>query len=212
MAFAPVWLKETSLLTVAHKRETEWRKWEEGRMKRRDRGQERDRERCLDCKRRFGYHSLQDSNSCSFSYKRKRRDLWGRWRTVGGWWQGVSDNHVCNITSLWQCAVNPVEETSIIVRYVLKHGCWFELVVCWSWAGASCFGPAYNQLRTSLKLNQLMTSYHLKPAAMLQNIPNQHMLGFFQQGRKFLNNEECVYLFFWWKWVVFVSKKMQPQL
>lgn len=52
-------------------------------MKRRDRGQERDREICLDCKHRVGYHSLQDNNSCSFSYKRKREicgvdeELWG---------------------------------------------------------------------------------------------------------------------------------------
>lgn len=64
-------------------------------MKRRDRGQERGRERCLDCKRRGGYQSLQDSNSCSFSYKGKRKicgvdvELWG----VD--WQGVSENHVC---------------------------------------------------------------------------------------------------------------------
>lgn len=58
-------------------------------------GQERDRERCLDCKRRVGYHSLQDSNSCCFSYKRKTEicgedeELWG----VDG--KGVSENHVC---------------------------------------------------------------------------------------------------------------------
>ncbi len=61
-----------------------------------------------------------------------------------------------------------------MVRYVLKHCIWFELVLSWSRAGLSwsrvthfCSGPAYNQLRASL--NQL------KPATMFQNIPNQHM-------------------------------------
>lgn len=64
-------------------------------MKKRERRQERDRERCLDCKRRGSYHSLQDSNSCSFSYKGKREicevdeELWG----VNE--KGVSENHVC---------------------------------------------------------------------------------------------------------------------
>lgn len=83
MAFAPVWLKETFLLTVAHKRETERSSERKKVLKKRERRQERDRERCLDCKRRGSYHSLQDSNSCSFSYKRKREicevdeELWG---------------------------------------------------------------------------------------------------------------------------------------
>ncbi len=96
------------------------------------------------------------------------------------------------LLSLWQRAVNPVEETSIIIRYVLKHGCWFELVVCWSWAGASCFGPAYN-------VNQLMTSYHLKPAAMLQNIPNNYA-GFFNRvnctfSTKFKTTKSMFFIF-----------------
>ncbi len=49
---------------------------------------------------------------------------------------------------------------------------WLKLVMCLSWAGAiaSCLGPAHDQLRISL--NQL------KPAAMLQHIPNQHMMVF----------------------------------
>ncbi len=72
---------------------------------------------------------------------------------------------------------SPVEKNSI---------CWLGMFwsmaagLSWSCAGRmlvlshSCSGPAHDQLRTSL--NQL------KPAAMLQNIPNQHMLFFFQQG------------------------------
>ncbi len=55
----------------------------------------------------------------------------------------------------------------MLVRYVLKHGCWFKLVLSWSCAGPKQLAPSQDQHMTSL--NQL------KPA-MLQNIPNQHML------------------------------------
>ncbi len=34
----------------------------------------------------------------------------------------------------------------MLVRYVLKHGSWFELALSWSQATSSCSGPAHNQL------------------------------------------------------------------
>ncbi len=46
------------------------------------------------------------------------------------------------------------------------------LILNWSWAGASCLGPAHDQL---------------KPAAMLQNIPNQNMLVFFNRFDSYCN-------------------------
>ncbi len=60
--------------------------------------------------------------------------------------------------SIW-VVVLPLLPQHILVRRGLKHGCWFKLVLSWS-----C-------------LNQL------KPASKLQNLPNQHMLFFFQQGK-----------------------------
>ncbi len=52
---------------------------------------------------------------------------------------------------------------------------WFKLVLVmsWSWAGASCLGPAHDQLK------------QLKQAAVLQNIPNHHMLLFFPTEQLF---------------------------
>ncbi len=70
-------------------------------------------------------------------------------------------------TSFMECFF-PVEKNSI---------CWLELVLRWSWADLSWSSAGPEQLRTSL--NQL------KPAAMLQNIPNQHMLFFFSTGFSF---------------------------
>ncbi len=43
---------------------------------------------------------------------------------------------------------------------------WFKQAMCWSWAGTSFLGPAHDQP---------------KPAAMLQNMANQHMQ-FFSTG------------------------------
>ncbi len=49
-----------------------------------------------------------------------------------------------------------LKKTDMVVRYGLKHGCWFELVLSRSWAGsswpcagASCLGPAYAVLKYS---------------------------------------------------------------
>ncbi len=66
----------------------------------------------------------------------------------------------------------PVEITSI---------CWLVMFkstaagLSWSWPRASCLGPAHDHLKPAY--NQLRTSLNqLKPVAMLQNIPNQHMV------------------------------------
>ncbi len=40
----------------------------------------------------------------------------------------------CNITDCF-CAL--LKKLHKLVRYVLKHGSWFELVLSWSWAGLS---------------------------------------------------------------------------
>ncbi len=65
-----------------------------------------------------------------------------------------------------------LKKQHMLVRYVLKHAAglsWF-----WLWAGASLLMTSLNQL---------------KPAAMLQNIPNL----FFRTGKKHSMNEEwCV--------------------
>ncbi len=80
---------------------------------------------------------------------------------------------------------NPVEKDSI---------CWLGLFwsmaagLSCSWTGASCLGPAKDQHMIDLNQftshDQLRTSLNqLKPAAMLQNIANQHML-FFSTGKE----------------------------
>ncbi len=62
-----------------------------------------------------------------------------------------------------------LKKQHMLVRHVLKHGSWFELVLSWSWAGlnwscagptSSCSGPGHNQLRTS----SWPTKDQLKPA------------------------------------------------
>ncbi len=40
-----------------------------------------------------------------------------------------------------------MKKQHMLVRYVLMHGSWFKLVLSWSWAGASCLGPAHDQLK-----------------------------------------------------------------
>ncbi len=79
----------------------------------------------------------------------------------------------------------------MLVRYVLKHGSWFKLVLSWfklvlscSWAGSKQLAHAQDQLINSLQPAhcQLRTSLNqLKQDTMLENISNQHMLFFFFQ-------------------------------
>ncbi len=82
---------------------------------------------------------------------------------------------MCSICSSAVCIwANPVEKKPrhMLVRYVLKHSSWFELAHIWSWvgyklamsltwAGASCLGPAYDQLKPAhTQLIPAQISYH----------------------------------------------------
>ncbi len=70
--------------------------------------------------------------------------------------QPTSPTNVC----LERASVHPGEKSSIYWLGVFWR---MAAGLSWSWAGASCLGPAHDQL---------------KSAAMLQNIPYQHLLCF----------------------------------
>ncbi len=62
---------------------------------------------------------------------------------------------------------------------------WLKLVLIRSYLRRTSLRPAHDQFKPAH--NQLITSLNqLKPSAMLQNIPNQHML-FFSTGQSGLN-------------------------
>ncbi len=86
--------------------------------------------------------------------------IWGCIITICLTHSGTAVFHKWHMWSCWK-------KQHMLVMYVLKHGCWswtglswssagHVLVLSWPWAGASCLGPALDQLRTSL--NQHTTS------------------------------------------------------